>query len=47
MKMETKLVKIMGHGKSSSKRELYGDTGLSQETRKQTGFWRGKGEGAG
>ena len=26
--------KSMGHSKSSSKREVYSDTGLSQETRK-------------
>ena len=34
MKMETQLSKVMGCGKSSSKREVYGETGLPQKTRK-------------
>ena len=34
MKMETQLPKSMGCSKSSSKREVYSDTSLPQETRK-------------
>ena len=33
MKMETKLSKIYGTSKSSSKREVYSEAGLPQETR--------------
>ena len=33
MKMETQHSQICGHSKSSSKREVYNDTGLPQETK--------------
>ena len=32
--MKTAIQKSMGHSKCSSKREVYSDTGLPQETRK-------------
>ena len=34
MKTETQLSKIMGYSKSSSKRDVHSNTGISQETRK-------------